>query len=78
MPFPGTQAASVGSAAADLGFGSALAQQVAGETDEERKRRLAREAQMKALGPAASPAVMSLFGGGQGLGGSGAALGKGY
>ncbi len=74
MPFPGTTAATAGSAAAaDLGLGSALAQQVAGETEDERKRRLAREAQMKALGPAASPAVMSLFGGGQG-----AALGKGY
>ena len=72
MPFPGT-AAATGNAAADLGLGSALAQQVAGESEDERKRRLAREAQMKALGPAASPAVMSLFGGGQG-----AALGKGY
>lgn len=61
-------------AAADLGLGSALTQQVAGETEEERKRRLAREAQMKALGPAASPAVMSLFD----SGGSQGAYGKGY
>ena len=71
---PGSPTNGGSQAAADLGLGSALTQQVAGETEEERKRRLAREAQMKALGPAASPAVMSLFGSG-GLQG---AYGKGY
>jgi hypothetical protein len=41
------------SAAADLGVGSSLVDQVKEETDEERKKRLARADQMRLLGPAA-------------------------
>jgi hypothetical protein len=46
----------------DLGLGGSLAQQVAGETAEERKKRMAQLQQMQALGPAGSLAVTSLFG----------------
>lgn len=53
--------ASVG-AVADLGLGGQLSQQVAGETDEERKKRLAQIQQQQSLGPAGSLAVTSLFG----------------
>lgn len=52
-------------AATDLGMGDLLGQQVAGETEEERKKRLAgMSEQGKAAG---SPAAMQLLGG---LGGS--------
>lgn len=45
-----------------LGLGNNLAQQVAGETEEERKRRMGQLAQSQLLGPAGSMAVTSLFG----------------
>lgn len=51
-----------GMASTDLGLGDQLAGQVAGETDEERKKRLAQMKQMQLLGPAGSMAVASLFG----------------
>lgn len=51
-----------GSAVSDLGLGDQLGQQVAGETDEERKRRIAMMQQQKMLGPSGSMAVSSLFG----------------
>lgn len=58
------------SAADALGLGDQLAQQVAGETVEERKKRMAELAQKQALGPTGSLAVTSLFGmnGGGGAG----------
>lgn len=49
-------------AGADLGLGDQLAEQVAGETEEQRKKRMAEMQQRQQLGPAGSMAVMSLFG----------------
>jgi len=59
MPLP---ASSLSPGATDLGLGGSLAQQVAGETAEERKKRMAQIQQQQALGPAGSLAVTSLFG----------------
>lgn len=58
-----------GSAAADLGLGDLLADQVGVETEELRKKRL-QQAQGVQMGPPAGAAALSLFGG---LGG-----GRGY
>lgn len=55
MPLPN-------SAADALGLGDQLAQQVAGETEEQRKKRMAEMAQKQSLGPTGSMAVTSLFG----------------
>jgi hypothetical protein len=57
---------------ADLGLGDMLSQQVAGETEEQRKKRMAMLQQNQALGPSGSLAVTSLFGM------SGGAKGAGY
>jgi hypothetical protein len=46
-------------AAGDLGLGDMLGQQVANETDEQRKKRMAQMAQDKNM----SPAAISLLGG---------------
>jgi hypothetical protein len=46
----------------DLGLGDMLQQQVAGETDEQRKKRMAEIQTQQQLGPAGSLAVTSLFG----------------
>lgn len=46
-----------------LGLGDQLAQQVAGETEEMRKKRMAELQQKQMLGPTGSMAVTSLFGG---------------
>jgi hypothetical protein len=60
----------LGTTAKDLGLGQNLSDQVAGETDEEKKR--------KKLGLAQSPAVQSLFGYGQtGIAPMSLGLGKG-
>jgi hypothetical protein len=45
-----------------LGLGDALADQVAGETEEARKKRMAELQQRQQLGPTGSLAVTSLFG----------------
>jgi hypothetical protein len=45
-----------------LGLGDVLAQQVAGETEEQRKKRMSEMAEKQALGPTGSMAVTSLFG----------------
>lgn len=57
-------------AAVDLGLGDMLGQQVAGETEEARKKRMLELQQKQQLGPAGSLAVTSLFGmsGGAGAG----------
>jgi RecA/RadA recombinase len=60
MPLPNL----TGSAMTDLGLGGSLADQVAGETEEERKKRMAQMQQMRQLGPSGSLAVTSLLGGG--------------
>jgi len=57
MPLP-----DMTSAADALGLGGRLSQQVAGETEEERKKRMALMQQNKLLGPSGSPSVTSLFG----------------
>lgn len=49
-------------AVTDLGMGAALGQQVAGETEEQRKKRMAQIQQQQLLGPAGSMAVTSLLG----------------
>lgn len=52
-----------GNAAADLGLGGQLMDRVAGETEEERKRRIAQMKQAQLMGPAGgASAVTSLFG----------------
>lgn len=58
-----SQMAAMGGAAADLGMGDQLNQQVQDETDEERKKRLQQMQQQSLLGPAGSLAVSSIFGG---------------
>lgn len=55
-------AALSGSAVTDLGLGGQLSQQVADETDEQRKKRLAQMQQSALLGPSGSMAVTSLLG----------------
>jgi len=50
-------------ATVDLGLGNMLQQQVAGETEEQRKKRMLALQQRQMFGSSASPAVMSLFGG---------------
>ena len=57
-----TNSPSSGGASADLGLGGMLGQQVQGETDEQRKKRMAQMQQQQLLGPAGSLAVTSLFG----------------
>ena len=53
--------------ATDLGIapslGAGLSQQVAGETEEERKKRMQAMSQSQLIGPASSLAVGSIFGG---------------
>lgn len=49
-------------AAADLGLGGMLGQQVQDETEEQRKKRMLEMQQRNALGPDGSLAVTSLFG----------------
>lgn len=66
MPFPQNSAA-----ATDLGLGDMLSQQVAGETEEARKKRMAEMEQRRMMGPAGSLAVTSLFGARGGLPGAG-------
>lgn len=51
------------------GLGDMLGQQVAGETEDERKKRLAALAQQRAGLPSASAAIGALFGGGAKAGG---------
>lgn len=51
-------------AVADLGLGGMLGEQVAGETAEQRKKRMQLMQDQKLMGPAGSPATMALFGGG--------------
>lgn len=58
-----------GAAAEALGLGGKLATQVAGETEETRKKRMLEQQQRQALGPAGSMAVTSLFGMQGGVGG---------
>lgn len=49
-------------AAGDLGLGGMLRDQVANETEEERKKRMGQLQQAQMLGPEGSLAVNSLFG----------------
>lgn len=66
MPMPGLSPAS-----ADLGLGDMLTDQVAGETEEARKKRMAQMQQRQMLGPSGSLAVTSLFGARGGTPGAG-------
>lgn len=54
--------APIGAAAGDLGLGGTLQQQVANETEEQRKKRMQQIQQQQAVGPTGSMAVTSLFG----------------
>jgi hypothetical protein len=58
----GAQAPGMSPASMDLGLGGGLQQQVSGETEEERKRRMAQLQQAQMLGPSGSMAVTSLLG----------------
>lgn len=58
----------MGYAAADLGLGDLLTDQVAGETEEQRRKRMQAMQQRQTMGPAGTPATMALFGGGLGAG----------
>lgn len=60
MPLPQNNA---GYAANDLGLGSMLQDQVAGETEEQRKKRMQQMQEGKMMGPGGSPATLALFGG---------------
>lgn len=55
----------------DLGLGDMLSQQVQGETEEQRKKRMAQMQQQQQLGPSGSMAVTSLFGVSAGARGAG-------
>ncbi len=68
---PMNLAPSLSPASTDLGLGSLLTDQVAGETAEQRKKRMLELQQQKLMGPGGSPATLSLFGGGMGAGGTG-------
>jgi hypothetical protein len=65
-----------GNATTDLGLGGALQQQVAGLTEEERKRRMAQMQQQKLAGMGGTPATQMLFGVGGMTGGLSG--GRGY
>jgi hypothetical protein len=58
-------------AAFDLGLGDMLGEQVAGETEELRKKRMQQMEERRALGPSGSLAVASLFGPRGGVPGAG-------
>lgn len=66
LPMPRTPGG-LSPATADLGLGTMLADQVAGETEEQRRKRMQEAQQQRGFG--GSPAVMSLFGTG-GAGGT--------
>lgn len=69
MPLPSTgMSTGVSPAVNDLGLGGMLSDQVAGETEEQRKKRLQEMQQRAMMGPAGTPATMALFGGGLGAG----------
>ncbi len=64
--------ATTGSAVNDLGLGGQLSQQVAGETEEERRKRMAQMQQQRLMGgPSGSMAVAGLFGARGGMAGAG-------
>jgi hypothetical protein len=58
-----------GNATADLGLGGSLQQQVAGETEEEKRKRLAAMQAQRYSGLGASPAAQMLLGGAGAAGG---------
>ena len=62
-----------GSATQDLGLGGQLQEQVMGETEEQRRRRMAQMQQQKLAGMGATPATQMLFGATGGTAG-----GRGY
>ena len=70
MPLSQPRTPSLGSAVADLGLGDLLGQQVQGETEEMRKKRMLEMQQRGLMPPGAmgSAASLALFGGMGGLG----------
>jgi hypothetical protein len=66
-----TNSAGLSPAGESLGLGDMLSQQVSGETEEQRKKRMAQLQQQQQLGPAGSMAVTSLFGVSAGARGAG-------
>lgn len=65
------QASSLSPASIALGLGDMLGAQVADESEEIRKKRMAEQQQQKMAGPAGSMAVTSLFGMNGGMPGAG-------
>ena len=59
---PGPAMPVMSPASADLGLGGMLSQQVSGETEDQRKKRMAEMQRQQQLGPSGSLAVSSLFG----------------
>ena len=66
MPLPKDQSSFSSPAVNDLGLGDMLGQQVAGETEEMRKKRIAQMQERSMMGTTGSLATMALFGGGAG------------
>lgn len=67
MPMPAMSTLGLSPAGSDLGLGDMLADQVAGETEEQRKRRMQELQQRRLMGPAGTPATLALFGGAGGF-----------
>lgn len=67
LPKPNPGGAMTGFVAQDLGLGGMLQDQVAGETEEQRKKRMQELQDRQRMGPAGSPATLALFGGMGGL-----------
>lgn len=61
MPLP-QNSSGLSPAGSALGLGDTLSEQVAGETEEQRKKRMAQLQQQQQLGPTGSMAVTSIFG----------------
>ncbi len=71
MALPDLMSRLTGSATSDLGLGGALRDQVAGETEEARKRRMQQMQQQRMGGMGATPATQMLFGADGGMDGAG-------
>lgn len=69
MPLP-ANSAGLSPAGAALGLGDGLAAEVAGESEEQRKKRMAQLQQNQMLGPSGSMSATQLFGLNGGKGGS--------
>lgn len=65
---PNPMSTGISPAVQSLGLGGMLEQQVATDTEEERKKRMKQMQESSLIGPAGSPATLALFGGAGGTG----------